>query len=101
MDGLWAVAASTPFGPVDIEMQVTTRDGAVTAVVSGSGQRLELDGITIVPEGAGERVRWSQQLTTPMRVRVAVDVLVTGDTLSGTAKAGVFPRPKVTGRRLR
>lgn len=99
MDGVWVVHAATPLGQIDIEMTVTTRDGVVTAVAAGSGQRLQLEGITMTPEGDGERVRWTQQLTEPMRIRVAVDVLVTGDTLAGTAKAGIFPRSKVGGRR--
>lgn len=100
MDGTWSVTASTPLGRIDIEMRITTRDGVVSAVVAGSGQHLQLDGIRIEPQGDGERVRWSQQLTEPMRIRVAVDVLVVGDTLSGTAKAGIFPRSKVSGRRI-
>lgn len=87
-------------GPVDIRMRITTTDGKVTAVVIDSGQRLDLEGIVIDQQGDAERVRWTQQLTTPVRIRVAVDVLVTGDTLTGTAKAGIFPRSKVNGHRI-
>lgn len=100
MDGTWAVSATTPMGPVDIQMRITTVDGKVSAVVIGSGQHLDLEGISIEQQGDGERVRWTQQLTSPMRIRVAVDVLVTGDTLTGTAKAGIFPRSKVNGHRI-
>lgn len=88
-------------GPVDIRMRITTTDGKVSAVVIDSGQRLDLEGIVIEPMGDAERVRWTQQLTTPVRIRVAVNVLVTGDTLTGTAKAGIFPRSKVSGHRVR
>jgi hypothetical protein len=47
----------------------------------------------------GERVTWRQRITRPMRLNLAYDVTVTGDTLAGHSRVGRLPRTAVTGER--
>ncbi|MGW0085085.1 DJ-1/PfpI family protein [Streptomyces sp. NPDC003393] len=48
----------------------------------------------------GNRPTWRQAVTKPMRLNLAFDVTVDGDTLKGTSKAGRLPSSRVTGERL-
>lgn len=42
---------------------------------------------------------WQQRITKPMRLNLTFDVLLDGDTMTGTSKAGRLPSSGVTGRR--
>ena len=48
---------------------------------------------------AGDRLTWTQAVTTPMKLTLKFDVTIEGDTMTGTSKAGIFPASKVTGTR--
>ncbi|CAN7619953.1 hypothetical protein [Paenibacillus sp. LjRoot56] len=43
---------------------------------------------------------WMQKVKKPMRLNLKFEVTVQGDVMSGTAKAGMLPSSKVTGRRV-
>ena len=53
------------------------------------------------PEGDGLRVTWTQRLTLPVRIEVAIDAFVLGDRLTGTATIGSRRRQiPIEGRRI-
>ena len=49
----------------------------------------------------GDRLRWSQEITRPMKMTVDFDLTRDGDKLNGKAKAGFFPGMDVVGERVR
>jgi hypothetical protein len=48
----------------------------------------------------GDRLTWILKTTTPMKLTLKFDVTVDGDTMTGTAKAGILPSSKVHGTRV-
>ncbi len=56
--------------------------------------------LLINPVLDGNRLTWKQSITKPMRLNLTFDVIIDGDTLSGTSKAGMLPASKVTGTRV-
>lgn len=95
--GRWEVDVAGPLGRFRVDVRID-EDGGIAASVSG--QPIEVVGVRLTPEGDGRRARWTQQLTVPVRLRVAVDALLIGDTLTGTAKAGPLFRATLQGRRV-
>lgn len=100
MTGRWRVTAQSPLGDLTFDVDLTDRDGTLAATATYGGQRVDVEGVQVVAEGAGHRARWTQRLTAPVRVTVHVDALVVGDRLTGTAKAGFFPRAALRGSRV-
>ncbi len=98
--GRWVVTAASPLGELRFDVEIEERGGTIRAVASLRGQPVVVDGVRVVPEGAGYRARWTQVLTVPIRIRVAIDAVVVGDRLTGTAKPGLLPRTPLRGHRL-
>jgi carbon-monoxide dehydrogenase large subunit len=96
VDGDWNVVMQPPVGPQQ-EMVATFRTEGGT-----------LTGKLDAPEGAqefagtvdGNRLKWEMKVAQPMPITLKYDLTVAGDTLSGTAKLGMFGKAKVTGQRI-
>ncbi len=96
--GWWEVEVPTPLGRLRFDVRIR-QGGEVTA--SFRGRPIPVPDVRPTPEGDGLRVRWTQRLALPVRVEVAVDALVVGDRLTGTATAGRSLRPiALEGRRV-
>jgi hypothetical protein len=93
--GSWDVNIATPIGNMAVVFDITERDGAISGVASSDAETVEF--IDAVADG--NRLTWSQDVTTPMRLTLKFDVTVEGDTMTGTSKAGPFPASKVSGSR--
>jgi hypothetical protein len=65
----------------------TARQGEETTTVS----ELALDDL---------RLTWLQQTTRPMKLKLRFEVVIDGDTMTGTARAAPLPASKVTGTRV-
>lgn len=94
-EGHWNILIATPIGKQVISLQLTERDGRI----SGSATQGEETVAVLDPQLDGERLRWSQSVTKPMKLSITFDVTRQGDTLSGIAKAGILPSVKVVGQR--
>lgn len=94
-EGNWDITIATPIGKQAVALRLTERAGEVTGVATQGEEAVPL----IDPRRDGERLTWSQNVTKPMRLSIAFDVLIEGDTLSGTAKPGILPSVKVSGHR--
>nr|WP_317891263.1 hypothetical protein [Paenibacillus oceani] len=46
------------------------------------------------------RLTWQLRITKPLRLNLKFEVSVDGDRMTGTAKAGMLPASKVTGKRV-
>ncbi|MEU3558065.1 hypothetical protein [Streptomyces fragilis] len=95
VDGTWNLSISTPIGKIKPVVELREQDGTLTGVASGAGEDVPLTDISL----DGDRLTWRQAITKPMRLNLAFDVTVDGDTLRGTSKAGRLPSSTVTGER--
>ncbi|WP_328930997.1 MULTISPECIES: hypothetical protein [unclassified Streptomyces] len=94
--GTWDLSVFTPIGKIKVVIELHEREGVLTGVARGAGEEVPLADISL----DGDRLTWKQAVTKPMRLNLAFDVTVDGDTLRGTSKAGRLPSSKVTGERL-
>ncbi|MEW2297997.1 hypothetical protein ABZ719_35795 [Streptomyces sp. NPDC006743] len=95
VEGTWNLSISTPIGKIEAVVELRDEDGVLTGVAHGAGESVPLVDMTL----AGDRLTWKQAVTKPVRLNLAFDVTVDGDTLQGTSKAGRLPSSKVTGER--
>ncbi|MYQ44859.1 hypothetical protein GTW40_07240 [Streptomyces sp. SID4985] len=95
VEGTWRLTVSTPIGRIEAVVELRERDGVLTGVAHGTGEEVPLDDITV----DGDRLTWRQAVTKPLRLNLAFDVTVDGDTLRGVSRAGRLPSSKVTGER--
>lgn len=93
--GTWNMSISTPIGKIKAVVELREQDGILTGVAHGAGEDVPLTDICL----NGGRLTWKQAITKPMRLNLAFDVTVDGDTLRGTSKAGRLPSSKVIGER--
>ncbi|MFF2847802.1 hypothetical protein ACFVT5_16030 [Streptomyces sp. NPDC058001] len=95
VEGTWDLSISTPVGTIKASADFLRQDGVLTGVAHGAGEEVPLSDVTL----DGDRLTWKQAVTKPMRLNLAFAVTVTGDTLTGTSKAGRLPAATVTGKR--
>lgn len=95
VEGIWNLSVSTPIGKIKAVVELREQDGILTGAAHGAGEDVPLSDITL----DGDRLTWKQAITKPMRLNLAFDVTVDGDTLQGTSRAGRLPASKVTGER--
>ncbi|MFJ4340028.1 hypothetical protein [Streptomyces sp. NPDC088915] len=95
VEGIWDLSLSTPIGRMKAVLELREQDAVLTGVAHGAGERVPLVDIAL----DGDRLTWKQAVTKPMRLNLAFDVTVDGDTLRGTSRAGRLPASKVTGTR--
>ncbi|MFG2949519.1 hypothetical protein [Streptomyces adustus] len=93
--GTWNLSISTPVGRIGAVVELREREGLLTGVARGADEEVPLSDITLT----GDRLTWKQAITKPLRLNLAFDVRVDGDTLQGTSRAGRLPSSKVTGER--
>ncbi len=94
--GSWNVNISTPIGTQAVVLELVENDGVVEGTARGTAESTPL----IDPILDGNRLTWKQSITKPMRLNLAFDVTIDGDSLTGTSKAGRLPTSKVTGTRV-
>ncbi|MGW2783589.1 hypothetical protein ACWC3X_20410 [Streptomyces populi] len=95
VEGTWNLSVSTPIGRIEAVIELRERDGLLAGVAHGTGEEVPLGEIAL----DGDRLTWKQAVTKPVRLNLAFDVTVDGDTLQGTSKAGRLPSSKVVGER--
>ncbi|MDT0440265.1 MULTISPECIES: hypothetical protein [Streptomyces] len=95
VEGTWNLSISTPIGKIKAVVELREQDGTLTGVARGADEEVPLSDVAL----DGDRLTWKQAVTKPMRLNLAFDVTVDGDTLKGTSKAGRLPPSKVTGER--
>ena len=94
-DGEWAITIATPIGKQEVVLRIVERDGRLAGTATQGDETVPF----VDPIVEGDRIRWSQQISRPMRMKVKFDLVRDGDELSGSAKPGILPSTAVTGRR--
>ncbi|MFF4036845.1 hypothetical protein [Streptomyces sp. NPDC001816] len=94
-EGAWDLTMSTPIGRMKAVIELRRRDGVLTGTAHGTGEEVPLTEVVL----DGDRLTWKQTITRPMRLNLAFDVTLDGDTLTGTSRAGRLPSSRITGER--
>lgn len=93
--GTWEVTIDTLIGKMAVVFDITEAQGAIRGTARSDSETVEfIDAIA-----DGNKLTWTQMVTTPMQLTLKFDVDVDGDTMTGTSKAGSFPASKVYGSR--
>ncbi len=94
--GTWDIRIKTPIGDQTARLEIAPdHAGGFTGTVSGDPGSMPISG-TI----AGDNVRWSMKTTKPMPLDLDCDATISGDTLSGGVKAGMFGTMALSGTRV-
>jgi hypothetical protein len=82
IDGKWNVTVQSPIGAQKSEFTFSSNGATLTGAQGG----------TPITDGKvdGDNVSWSAAITSPMPMTLSFAGTVTGDSLSGTVKAGNF-----------
>ena len=94
-DGAWNLTINTPMGQQTVRLEITTEGGALQGTASMAGDTAPFAD----PVLEGDRLRWSMEITRPMKLTVNFDVTREGDTMKGKVKAGFLFSSDVTGAR--
>jgi hypothetical protein len=89
------VTIDTPIGKMAVVFDITEKNGAIQGTARSDAETVEF----LDPVADGNRLTWSQDVTTPMKLTLKFDVTVEGDTMTGTSKAGIVPASKLYGSR--
>ncbi len=93
--GIWNVTIDTLVGTIEAVFDITEIDGTIHGTARTDAEASEF----VDAVATGDRLTWTQAVTTPMKLTLKFDVTIEGDTMTGTSKAGIFPASKVTGTR--
>jgi hypothetical protein len=93
--GLWDVTVSTPIGKIETVFEITETAGVLSGIARSNKETVEFIDPTIIDD----TMTWTQKVTKPMRLNLAFNIALTGDSFTGTAKAGRLPASNVTGTR--
>jgi len=96
IDGKWKVVLDTPLGKQNAELDLTSDGDKLTGTATQAGKS------TPIEDGSvnGDDATWKVSVTTPFPMTLAFTVSVSGDSMSGNAKAGSFPPAALTGERV-
>lgn len=98
--GEWDLTIKTPVGRLAVVVRLESTPLGLAGTALNGTENVPLQNVTVESESDGsERVRWTQSVRRPLRLNLDFDVSVTGDLLSGVARAGRLPASQVKGRR--
>jgi hypothetical protein len=93
--GKWTVTLKSPMGAMEGTLDLKENGGVVTGTQSGQGQTNEISNGKV----DGDKLTWSSQITKPMPIKLDFSATVTGDAMTGQAKAGAFGTFPFSGKR--
>ncbi|SOJ55561.1 hypothetical protein MSIMFB_03043 [Mycobacterium simulans] len=101
IEGEWDVSIKTPIGTLAVRYVFTQESELIVGTATYKDETIALQDITSQAVADGTRLTWRQSVTKPLRLNLAFDVTVVGDTMSGHSRAGRLPRSVVAGSRRR
>ncbi len=93
--GSWKVTLVAPMATQEMLLRILTQSRDFTGVIESA-----MGDMNIAGTADENRLHWVMDVKKPMRIKVTCDVAVHDDTLSGTAKLGIFGKAKMTGIRI-
>lgn len=95
-EGKWEVIISTPIGKLETRLVIHIDNGSIRGTATQDGETVEL----IHPRDQGDKLVWDLRVSKPMKLQLYFEVIVQGNVMTGTAKAGFLPASKLRGHRL-
>jgi hypothetical protein len=95
--GTWQLVIDTPVGKQYAVLELTQANGSLQGIATDEKHGDEVQLTDLILEG--EVLTWAQAIRRPMRLNLTFEVTVTGEQLTGHAKAGRLPSSKVSGYR--
>lgn len=96
LDGTWDVVTKTPMGDQKALMTIVTDGGTFSGKLENSMAILTLENGRV----EGTTLTWTMELTAPMKMTLNGTATISGDTLTGKVKAGIFGSSAMTGTRV-
>ena len=94
-EGLWDVIIVTPIGNIAVVFDITELDGEIHGTARSEAETVDF--VDAVADG--NRLTWTQAVTTPMKLNLKFDITVEGDSITGSSSSGVFPASQLMGTR--
>lgn len=86
INGAWKMKMSSPLGPQEGDLVLSTVDGVLSGYMEQSGNKSEIEEGTIDTNGS---MSWKTTVTKPLKLSAAFTAVYDGaDTISGKAKLG-------------
>lgn len=95
-DGEWDTTIATPVGKLAVMLRISSANGRIEGTATQNGESSDF----IDPVLDNDVLRWSQKIAKPMRLNLTFEVGVSGDRMTGIAKAGFLPASKLSGMRV-
>jgi hypothetical protein len=95
VDGTWNITLQTPMGTQTSTIELASDGSGLTGTQSGNNE----SGPIYDGHVEGDTASWKVNITRPMPLTVSFSATVDGDSISGTAKAGMFPKSTFVGTR--
>ncbi|MFD2332718.1 DJ-1/PfpI family protein [Cohnella sp. GCM10020058] len=95
-EGEWDTTIATPIGKMAAKLLISSANGKLEGTATQGEEKSELLNLAL----EGNILRWSQRITKPMRLNLAFEVSVSGDRMTGIARAGILPASKLSGTRI-
>jgi cytochrome P450 len=93
LEGRWTVVVKGPTGPQSSVLALERVDGVLTGSQSGQGETSPVLDIQV----EGNKIRWVNQVTKPMKLKVEFAGVIEGRQISGKVKAGFMGSYPFTG----
>jgi len=96
VDGTWKLTVNSPMGAQDSTLVIAATGNTLTGTQnagSGGGRPIE-DGTV-----DGDTISWKASITRPMPITLEFTGTVSGDTIDGSVKLGMFGTASFTGVR--
>jgi hypothetical protein len=92
----WQLTMQTPMGPQEMTLHLVRESNTL------SGKIESPMGAEVIKNGEikGDTLTWTMDVKKPMPIKLKFEAQVTGDSMSGHAKLGVFGKAKLEGRRI-
>jgi hypothetical protein len=96
-DGNWQLEIDSPTGKTNVALKLTQDGDRLSGTLTNLSNNLS----TEVYDGTadGDQLRWKAKLQ-QLKATLTFDIKVSGDSMSGRVKAGVFGRFNVAGTRV-
>ncbi len=96
IDGTWAITMGTIAGPQQMTATFVTQGTALSGALNSTEGAQDFTGVV---EG-GNRLKFELKVEKPMKLTLKYDITISGETLTGKAKMGMFGSGKLTGNRV-
>ena len=95
VDGKWNLKIKTPMGEQSGVLELKASGAALSGTMSGNMGAVAIENGSV----AGNGVKWSAKVTSPMPITLEFDGKVEGDALNGNVKLGAFGTSTFSGTR--